>query len=445
VSEPKQISDFPNLSREDIINLTIGTARNPDDVEFQLETAANIVSGKALELRSHSDSVIHRVKTRNANRGPQQFSVPAANLLGTRLLLTKAKLLGVHTGMYELANLTIYKGKSLQFLWQSDKDRKGRFLGFLRDLGNGIGVAMDAIAYVVIGLVHPLGEVLGGILETVGNWLSSILNAIGGGFLRGLLRWLGTVVSAFFDFFATLIRAILNLVANVLAGLLSIIGGGIGGLLAWDGRLFLRGLGDFFSGIVGAVVAVLGKLVAFIQAVLFMQLGERPLTANEKALLSNVYRKSVRLYNVRIVDGFAGLFSVNSRPFTLGNKIYMKNQSSVTYFSTLVHECCHIWQFQHEGTRYIAGALWAQFTLPGQGYDWEHEFKRGHFRWRDFNKESQAQFLGDVFDSGKQIPPKISPGEFYIDNPVGDNVQFSFSATDYTGLARESVTYVRGI
>jgi hypothetical protein len=445
VSEPKQNSDFPHLSREDIIDLTIGSARNPADVEFQLETAASITSGKALELRSHSGALIQRVKTRNANHGPQQFSVPAANLLGTHLILNKDKFLGVPTGMYDLENLTIYKGKSLQFLWQSDKDRKGRFLGFLRDLGNGIGVATDAIAYVVTGVVHPVGEVLGSILETIGNGLSGILNAITVGFLRGALRWLGTVVSALFDFFATLIKGFLNLVANVMAGFLRIVGGGIGGLLAWDRRLFLRGIGDFLSGIVGAVLAVLGKLVALIQAVLFMQLGERSLTASEKALLGSVYRKSVRLYNVRIVDGFAGLFSVNSRPFTLGNKIYMKGVNPATDPGTLVHECCHVWQNQHEGIRYIAGALWAQFTLPGQGYYWEDELKRGHFRWRDFNKEAQAQFLGEVFDSGQQIPPMGSPGEFYIDDPVGDNVVFMSSGIDYSGLARESVTYVRRI
>jgi hypothetical protein len=454
VSEPKQISDFPNLSREDIINFTTGTAGNPNEVEFQLETAASITSGKALELHSHSDSIIHRVKTQNTNHGPQQFSVPAANLLRTRLTLTKAKLLGIHTEMYEIQNLTIYKGRSLQFLWQSDDDRKGRFLGFLRDLGNAIGTATNAIANVITGLVHPVGEIVSAIFETIGNWLSGILNAIGdslgripfiGGFLRGLLRWLGTIVSAFFDFFATLIKGMLNLVANVTAGLLRIIGGSIGGLLAWDSRLFARGIGDFLSGIVGALLSVLGKLVAFIQAVIFMQLGERPLTASERALLNSVYRTSVRLYNVRIVDGFAGLFSTNSRPFTLGNKIYMKHQNSMTYLSTLVHECCHVWQNQHEGIRYIAGALWAQFTLPGQGYSWEDELKRGHFRWQDFNKEAQAQFLQNVFDSGQQIPPKGSPGEFYIDDPVGDNVLFTSSGTDYTGLARESVTYVRGI
>ena len=83
--------------------------------------------------------------------------------------------------------------------------------------------------------------------------------------------------------------------------------------------------------------------------------------------------------------------------------------------------------------------------MPGQGYSWEDELKRGHFRWQDFNKEAQAQFLENVFDSGQQIPPMRMPGEFYTDDPVGDNVQFRSSVADYTDLARQSVTYVRGI
>jgi hypothetical protein len=90
--EANEILGKSFLSREDTIDLTIGTAKNPNEVEFQLETVASITSGKALELRSHSDSLIYRVKTQNANHGPQQYSLPAANLLGTRLTLTKAKL-----------------------------------------------------------------------------------------------------------------------------------------------------------------------------------------------------------------------------------------------------------------------------------------------------------------------------------------------------------------
>jgi hypothetical protein len=80
--------------------------------------------------------------------------------------------------------------------------------------------------------------------------LSAILSAFGdslgripliGGLLWGFFRWLGTIVSALFDVFATIIRG---------------------------------GVGDFFSGISGAVVAVLGKLIAFSQAVFLCSWGK---------------------------------------------------------------------------------------------------------------------------------------------------------------------------
>ena len=101
-----------------------------------------------------------------------------------------------------------------------------------------------------------MGEVVDTIFETIGDRLSGILNAV------------------LFDVFATIVRGILNLVANVVAGLIRIIGGGIGGLLAWYGRLFVRGVGDFFSGLAGAVVAILGKLHAFLQAVFLCSWGK---------------------------------------------------------------------------------------------------------------------------------------------------------------------------
>jgi hypothetical protein len=280
------------------------------------------------------------------------------------------------------------------------------------------------------------------------DWVGNLFVGIPliGPFVRAFFHWIGTILSAAFDFQATLMKGVLNLLAGFVAGQIRIIGGGIGGLLAWDGRLFVKGVGDFASGIVGPVIAIGGKIIALVQAALFSQFGERPLTASEADMVSRVYRGSLALYNVRIVDGFAGLFSTNDRAFTFGNKIYMKDTSPALYAATLVHECCHLWQNQHLGTRYLADAIWGQATLPGQGYSWRAELTRGHFRWQDFNKEAQAAFLEDVFTTGKKLPSAGShiPGEFYDDDPVGPNVEFKGTGgIDFTGLARESVLFVR--
>lgn len=448
----KQLTDFPNLSIEDTVSLTLTVAGNPDQVEFQLETASGVTWWKALELRSSSGGVISQVETRDDDHGPHTFSAPANDLVGARLTLAKAKAWGIHTGMYDLENLSACQGKSLQFLWQRDDDRDGPVAGFFRDLGNGISAEANTVADVVETVVGTVAEVASTGVEAMGTAFSDAFNAIGnrlagipviGGVLRFVFHWLGTIASAVFDFVAAVVKGVLNLAANIVAGVVRIAGGAAGGLLTGDWRLLREGIGDVGSGIAGPGLGILGKLVALVQAVIFMQLGERPLTVSEKDRLWRVYRNSVALYNVRIIDGFAGLFSTSTRPFTLGNKIYMKNTPPAVYAGTLVHECCHVWQNQHAGSRYTSDALWAQATLPGQGYNWQGELTRGRFRWQDFNREAQAQFLQDIFLIGQQIPTTNTPGEFYNDDPIASAVAFNAGRTDYTGLARECVAYVR--
>ncbi|MGE5263627.1 MAG: phage tail protein [Acidobacteriota bacterium] len=452
MSDLKQLTDFPDVSIEDTISLTLSAAGNPAEVEFQLESAPAVTWWKALELRSSSGGMLNQGETHDNDHGPYAFSAPANDLVGARLTLAKAKAFGVHTGMYDLENLSAYQGRSLQFLWQRDDDRDGPVAGFFRDLGNGISAAANTVADGVETVVETVAEVVSTGVEAIGTAFSDALNAIGnwvaeipviGRVLRFVFHWLGTIASAVFDFVATVIKGVLDLVANVVAGVIRIVGGVIGGVLTGDWRLFRKGIGDVLSGIAGPVLGILGKLVALVQAVIFMQLGERPLTRPERDMLWRVYRNSVALYNVRVIDGFAGLFSTNTRPFTLGNKIYMKDTPPAEYNDALVHECCHVWQNQHVGLRYISDAVWAQATLPGQGYSWQDELTHGHFRWQDFWREAQAQFLQDIFLIGKQVPTTHTPGEFYNDDPIGSNVVFDFGEADYTGLARESVAYVR--
>ncbi len=173
------------------------------------------------------------------------------------------------------------------------------------------------------------------------------------------------------------------------------------------------------AGIAGAVIMVGGKVVAFVQAVLGMQ-WPRPLTDDEQAYLSTVYADSVDLAVVRVVPGFAGLFSLNRRPFTLGNTIYLKRAGGR---STLVHECAHVWQYQHLGGRYTFDALWAQATVKPDAYRWADELSRGRRHWRDFNREAQAQFLEELAAAGLE--------------------RFVVAGVDHTELARETLAEVR--
>ncbi len=453
MAEPIQWSNFPNLSVEDTVSLEITADGGGPQVELELETSPSVTWWKALEVRSVSDELLARVEMQDSDHGPRSVTLDGALLRGARLVLAKAKIFGIHTGMYELRDLDAHLGQRLHFLWQRDDDRDGPVAGFFRDLGGGISQAANAVADVVEGVVNAVAEVVCDVIETIGTLISNALDALGnalsgvpliGGVLQGVLHWLAGVVHAVFDLLASFVKAVVNIIGGVIAGIIRFIGGAIGGLLAWDGRLFIKSLGDIGSSIAGPVLVFLGKVLALIQAIFGLQWGERPLTQKEHDLLRRVYRGSVALYDIRIVPDWTFYSLPNSRPFTLGNTIYLKGVNSTANPDVLVHECAHVWQYQHGGDRYASDALYAQATVPNT-YSWEAELARGHLRWRDFNKEAQAQFLQDVWNQGKIIgDPTGGSGVFYDEDPVSDLASFPASGTDRTSLAVESVAYVRG-
>jgi hypothetical protein len=96
----------------------------------------------------------------------------------------------------------------------------------------------------------------------------------------------------------------------------------------------------------------------------------------------------------------------------------------------LVHECAHVWQYQHLGPRYAFDAVWAQLRRGRSAYDWAAELGRGR-QWRDFNREAQAEFLQDI------ARHRMS---FYAADPAA---RFEFAGADHTDLARATVARVR--
>jgi hypothetical protein len=329
-------------------------------------------------------------------------------------------------------------------------------MNLFKAIGNAISAAADAVADVVETVVETAAEVVSTVVEAVGTTVANGLDAAGnaagnipliGGVLQGAFHWVSTVTSAAFDFVATAVKGALDLGANVTAGLIRIVGGGIGGLLAWDARVFVKGIGDVASGIAGAVISIAAKAVALVQATLFLQLGERPLTDSERTLLQRIYRNSLDLYNIRVIDGWT-FFSITDRAPTIGNRIYMGGKANTgdknqLYEKNIVHECCHVWQYKHIGTRYVSDCMWAWATQPGQGYLWRDSYRSGIHVWQDFSTEAQAKFIEDVFLGGKQVPTKNEKAEFFEDDPIGSNVEFTIGSDVYADFARVSVAYVR--
>jgi hypothetical protein len=165
------------------------------------------------------------------------------------------------------------------------------------------------------------------------------------------------------------------------------------------------------------------------------------LSAKEKEILTRVYRGSVSLHDIRLIDGFAGLFNVNTRPFTLGNKIYIKHIRTDADPATLALEVCPVWQYWREGIRYITDALWAQWTIPN-AYNWMKEIQRGKTRWQEFNYEVQAQLIQDVYNSGQKAGPAHVIDEFFDDEPIHQSAEFKGKGVDDTELARSAITLV---
>ena len=324
------------------------------------------------------------------------------------------------------------------------------FVDVVEDVGEAIVDGAEAVAGAVEDTVNAVEEVVSDAVETVGNGISDFFSwladaAKGIPVLREVLKWIGDVVSGVFQFIAGLIKGVLGFLGGLIAGVIRVVGGLIGGLLAWDASLLVKGLGDILAGFTGAVIIIAGKFVELIQSIIPLQWGKRRLTDKEEDMLERVFRGSVALYNVRIIEGFAGLFSVNDRPFTLGNTIYLKDRDPGAEPQLLVHETVHVWQYQNLGSRYVADALGAQAFAPGDAYDWQAAIARGDTRWQDFNAESQGEFFEEVYRDGKFItaPSPTGNGEFFDEEPVSASVEFRKDGTDHTTLARDAAAYVR--
>ncbi len=229
-------------------------------------------------------------------------------------------------------------------------------------------------------------------LDAAGNRVGDAL-----GRLPGPGRWLGGVVVALVSVFATVVASVTGLATRNVA-----------------------------AGLAGAVILVLGKVIALGQALVGLQ-HQRGLTAAEAALLTDVYRDSVDLAAVRLVPGRAGVFSTNQRPFTLGSTIYLKKDTLPEH--VLVHECAHVWQYQHLGPRYAFDAVWAQWRVKPDAYAWTDELGRGRRHWHEFNREAQAEFLQDIARHDREF---FTGGE-----------RFALAGADHTELARETLEQVR--
>ena len=279
-------------------------------------------------------------------------------------------------------------------------------MGFFEDLGNAVAGAVDVVADAVEGAAAATGQVVEDVVETVGNGVADAAEGLAdtiqgtpvvGGFLAAATSWLGGFGSELIGLVGGILSGVFSIVGGLLGGLTRI----IGGIALWNAKLVIEGWADIGTAFAGAGMLIGGKILSTVQVLVFAQNRKRRLTKEEMLILRRVFRSSIALYNVRIVDGNAGLFDINARPFTLGNTIYLKTFDTAHHPADLVHESTHAWQYQHRGARYAMDAVWAQNYVLPDAYDWEAEVDRGHTAWIDFNLEAQAEFFQDVYTVGE--------------------------------------------
>jgi hypothetical protein len=137
-----------------------------------------------------------------------------------------------------------------------------------------------------------------------------------------------------------------------------------------------------------------GAAVSAAQTLVGAEPPGRKLTADEIALLSQVYGDSIDYRRIRIKEGDAGLLTLPNRPFTHGDTIYIPKDWVPMSRRLLVHETAHVWQHQNGGTGYMSESLFAQ--VIGDGYDYAKGLRQGK-TWSELNPEQQAEVIEMAF------------------------------------------------
>ncbi|MGH2959038.1 MAG: hypothetical protein ACRDKE_05495, partial [Solirubrobacterales bacterium] len=214
-----KFGDFPDVSVEDRITTTISPATDPTTVEVVLVAGPKVTWWKSIEVKTLIPLPFGVAETDGPKRGPITIKIPNALAADLRVKFSKAKMFGVHTGMYELRTLGALTGKRVTFEWVDDVHRGGAFFGFLRDLGNGINQAANAVGSWIAGAFKWVGGLLGDVIEAIGTAVANGLDALGnvlgglpggGALLKGFLHWVGTIVSGFFSLAAAFVKGVFD-------------------------------------------------------------------------------------------------------------------------------------------------------------------------------------------------------------------------------------------
>lgn len=124
----------------------------------------------------------------------------------------------------------------------------------------------------------------------------------------------------------------------------------------------------------------------------------RPLSETEINVLSPLYMSSVELQKIRIKYG--GPLTWVFPGVTIGSTISFPKQAYDEQDrkdqALLVHEVCHVWQYQNFGIRYIPRSLWELLTQR-DAYVIHYEASKS---FRDYDVEEQCEIMAEFFLNG---------------------------------------------
>jgi len=264
--------------------------------------------------------------------------------------------------------------------------------------------------------------------------------------INGILLGSGTVISA-------IIKSIAGIIGSGVSSILFL----INTLISFSIEPALQGLTNLLITIAGGIISILSNLFILIARVVGLLSEGRQLSEDEKNILRVVFRTSLNPNKIRI----AYFPFWHKYFFALHNTIYSPHKDQSIPPHLLVHESVHVWQYHHEGVKYLAEALLAQVqygikNIPGNAYDWTAEISRGKTDWGNFNKEAAAQLIEEIWKEGEACIPsnEAEPlevengcGVFFIMSAEEDNRKPRFISKrnhqDYTDLAIESMLMLR--
>jgi hypothetical protein len=255
---------------------------------------------------------------------------------------------------------------------------------------------------------------------------NTLFNSLNNSNTLPIVKWINGILLGIVTVISAIIKSIAGIIGSGVSSILFL----INTLISFSIEPALQGLTNLLITIAGGIISILSNLFILIARVVGLLSEGRQLSEDEKNILRVVFRTSLNPNKIRI----AYFPFWHKYFFALHNTIYSPHKDQSIPPHLLVHESVHVWQYHHEGTKYLAEALLAQVqygikNIPGNAYDWTAELSRGKTDWGNFNKEAAAQLIEEIWKEGEACIPSNEAEPLEVENGCG--VFFRMSAEDY--------------